>query len=70
MVVVPALAPVTMPDDGFTVATEIFPLAHVPPVVALLSVILLDWHTVPGPVIADTVTTDTAIVLIQPKDVV
>jgi hypothetical protein len=49
---VPADAPLTIPLDDPTVATAGVALCHVPPAVALLSVVVPDTHTESVPVIA------------------
>lgn len=52
MVAVPIELPVTSPVLLPTVATPTVPLVHVPPVVALLSVVIEPTHTVAVPVMA------------------
>lgn len=52
MVVVPAVTPVTIPVSDPMVATDGEPLVHVPPGVALVSVIVFPWHTLVGPAMA------------------
>ena len=47
----PGPVPVTLPDTASTTATPVLLLLHVPPVVALLSVVDDDTHTEPLPVI-------------------
>jgi hypothetical protein len=48
---VPAATPVTTPVPGVIVAMPVFPLLHVPPGVASLSVVVLPTQTVATPVI-------------------
>jgi hypothetical protein len=50
--VVPAVTPVIMPVDGCIVATPVVPDVHVPPVIPLLSVVVLPAHTVVFPATA------------------
>ena len=50
ILVVPAATAVTRPEAEFTVATAVLLLLHVPPVVALLSVVEALWQTVCVPV--------------------
>lgn len=52
MSAVPAATPVTMPDDGPTVATEILLLVHVPPNAELNNEIVCPTQTDDGPDIA------------------
>ena len=52
MFAVPAATPVTTPVAEFTVAIPVLPLLHVPPLVALLNVVVLPTHTVAVPVVA------------------
>jgi len=51
MVAVPPLTPVTTPEP-LTVATDSLLLLHVPPPVALLSVVVASGHTVNVPAMA------------------
>lgn len=53
MTVVPALTPVTNPEDGTMVATDVLLLVHVPPEGELLSVIVELTHTAVNPEIFD-----------------
>ena len=69
MVVVPPPVPVTIPLL-FTVATPVTLLAHVPPLVALVSVVEFPWHTIIVPVIGVSRFTVSVIVLEQPAPVV
>lgn len=48
----PAAIPDIIPDVGAAVAMPVFPLLHVPPVVTLVSVVVLPIHSVLVPVIA------------------
>ena len=48
---VPAVTPVTTPEE-LIVATEVLLLVHVPPPVASPSEVVRPWHTVNAPVIA------------------
>ena len=48
---VPGVTPFTTPLDTPTTATKVFPLDHVPPVEAVLSVPDKPWHIAAGPVI-------------------
>ena len=48
----PETTPPPAPGPGVTVATVIVPLVHVPPVIALLNVIVDPWHTFTGPLMA------------------
>lgn len=61
IVLVPALPPNAIPDAEPIVATKVLPLVQVPPVVALVSVVVAPTHTVKVPVgaggLALTVTT-------------
>jgi hypothetical protein len=71
MIVVPAVTPETIPVL-FTVATDGVLLAHVPPEVVLLSVVVVPAHNVPVPEIAATVgngliVTVVVTVVLQPK---
>lgn len=52
MMVVPANTPVTTPELGSIVETDVLLLFHVPPMVPSLNVIVDPSHTVEGPVIA------------------
>lgn len=52
MVLVPPPVPVTMPDVTPTVATAVLLLAHVPPVTASLSVVVVPWQRLPAPAMA------------------
>ena len=47
----PAVTPVTIPLAEPTVAIAGFADVHTPPLVALLSVVVLPWHTTEAPVI-------------------
>ena len=51
MIDVPGLTPVTTPEADPTVAIVVVPLVHVPPLVALLKVVVLPTHIVMTPVI-------------------
>lgn len=64
MVVLPRAIPVTTPEL-LIVATEGLLLLQVPPDVASASVMVLPIHTLPGPVIAATAFTETALVTKQ-----
>jgi len=55
MVLVPAVKPVTTPVEETTVATAVFELVHVPPVVVADKVVVLPLHTQTVPVMNDTV---------------
>ena len=70
MVVVPPETPVTTPVEAVTVATELLLVVHVPPVVALLNVMLLPWHTEAGPVMGVSRVTVSVVVAVQPAPVV
>ena len=48
----PDTTPPPAPGPGVIVATVIVPLVHVPPVIALLNVIVDPWHTLGSPLIA------------------
>jgi hypothetical protein len=67
---VPPDTPVISPVVTFAIATVVLLLLHVPPNIALLSVIVVPWHTVVVPVIGATGFTVTVVVAIQPADVV
>jgi len=74
MVAVPADTPLTTPVLP-TVATDVLPLLHTPPLVASLRLVAEPAHTFIVPVIADTVgngltVTDEVTVVIQPKPLV
>lgn len=49
MVAVPATTPVSNPELGSIVATEVLPLAHVPPDVASVSVVVAPPQTADDP---------------------
>lgn len=72
MVALPELTPDTIPVAEPTVATDVLPLLHVPPLTALPSVELPPMHTLDVPVIvpADgapfTVTTAVAVAVPHP----
>lgn len=67
MVVVPPVSPLTKPLALLIVATVIVLLAHVPPVVALDSTVVLPVHRVAVPVIGDgKARTVTVFVAVQP----
>jgi len=51
IVALPPLTPLTTPDDGSTVATDVLELLHVPLADASLSEVVLPWHTVVVPFI-------------------
>ena len=74
IVTIPADTPLTMPVEP-TVATNVLPLLHTPPLVASLNVVVEPAHTLMVPVIADTVgngltvTTEVTVVT-QPKPLV
>ncbi len=53
IVTVPEATPVTTPVDEPTVAIAVLLLLHVPPDVALLSVVVLPWQTLAVPVMGD-----------------
>jgi hypothetical protein len=70
MVAVPALAPpVTIPDVP-TVATPVFVLLQVPPVVASLNEVVAPWHTAAVPLMAVIGLTVTTVRALQPRLVV
>ncbi len=52
MPAVPVVTPFTSPVDGVMVATAVFPLVHVPPVVASLRLIREVVHNIDEPMIA------------------
>jgi hypothetical protein len=62
--------PVTTPEVIPAVATVVVLLAHVPPVVGSLNVVVLPWQTVVIPVMGVSSVTLTVAVLVQPADVV
>lgn len=64
--VLPPDTDVTTPDDGPMVATPVLPLLHVPPAVALLSVVVLPLHRVSVPVIGVVVLTVIVVVVVHP----
>ena len=66
MVVTPVAIPDTIPDTEPTVPTEVLLLDHVPPVDALLSVVVKPIQALGLPVFGDSVDTDTAVVTKQP----
>jgi hypothetical protein len=69
MVTVPSAIAATMPLDAPTVAIEVLPLAHVPPVVALPNVIFAPTHTGVEPVMAEgCALTVTTVDVLQPVD--
>lgn len=51
MLAVPAATPATIPDEAPTVAIPVFPLVHVPLVVASLRAVVRPKHTLMVPVI-------------------
>ena len=51
----PAVTPITIPLAESTVAIAGFADVHTPPPIALLSVVVLPWHTVDEPVIIPAV---------------
>ena len=63
---VPTPTPVTVPDVGKTVATPIFPLFQVPPVVASASVVVAPLQIFKDPVIGEMALTLTINVAVQP----
>jgi hypothetical protein len=65
---VPPATPPTTPDEEPTVATVVVVLLHVPPAVALLSVIVDPWQTtgVPNIAVADVTFTVVVAVVVQP----
>jgi hypothetical protein len=71
MLAAPAATAVTTPVDGLTVATDVVPLVHVPPVGVELSEVVLPAHMVVVPVIADGAElTLTTVVLVHPEPIV
>ena len=70
MVDVPPATPVTTPVPTPMVATPVVPLFHVPPPAASASVVVLPWHTLSVPVIADIGFTVTIALVVQPAGVV
>lgn len=50
----PAVTPVTMPVVLFTVAIAVLPLLHTPPVVGLVSVVVVPAHKPAVPLMAPT----------------
>lgn len=69
MYVLPALMPFTTPDADPTVATPVIIAVHVPPGVALFSVVAYPWQTDEVPVIAaGTGYTETVRDAVQPVD--
>ena len=48
----PPVSPLTTPLVGFTVATLVVPLVHVPPETEFVNVVVPDWHKVAVPPIA------------------
>ncbi len=68
MIVVPALTPVTTPDE-LMVATEVVPLVHAPPETVLDKVIVNPVHTLAEPLIVPAVGAaliETTAVTLQP----
>jgi hypothetical protein len=63
---VPPAIPVTRPLVGFTVATPMAPLDHVPPDGALLSVVVAPWHIAADPDTGDIACTFTLIIRKHP----
>jgi hypothetical protein len=70
MVVVPLATPVTTPVVKLMVAAAVLVLVHVPPVVLLLSAIVLPWQTIAAPVTGVSRFTITVLVVVQPPGVV
>jgi hypothetical protein len=70
MVVVPGIIPVTTPVALFTVATAVLLLLHVPPVMALVSVVVVPGHICVSPILVTRVFTVAIIVVNIPGDVV
>ena len=70
MKAVPEMTPAAMPLDKPIGATEGAELDHVPPMVALLSVVELPWHTVKVPVIGVRTFTVITATAVQPAGVV
>jgi hypothetical protein len=61
--VIPGVTPYTAPVVGLMVATDTFPLLHVPPSTALLKVIVAHlWHNPVTPVIGNCGLTVTVVV--------
>ena len=68
MVTVPAVLPVTMPEDEPTEATAALLLVQVPPPVASVNAVLLPMHTLVVPVITEGPEfTFTVVVALQPE---
>jgi hypothetical protein len=53
ILVVPALTPETMPEEGAIVAMAVFPLVHIPPVIELVREVVCPIQTVAIPDIAE-----------------
>lgn len=68
--VVPANIPVTTPDVAPISATEGLLLVHVPPIVALVSVVTLPWHILVLPLMGVSGATVSVIRDTQPAGVV
>jgi hypothetical protein len=67
--VVPGATPVTTPETGSMVATEVEPALHEPPIVASLTVADAAWQTLAGPdIAAGNGFTVTMAVVLQPVD--
>lgn len=67
IVAVPPATPVTIPDADPTVATDVLPLVHVPPLTELESVVLRPAHTMGMPaIVAGPGTTVTTVVAAHP----
>jgi hypothetical protein len=65
----PTVTPVTTPDVRPTVATAVFPLLHVPPLVRSCNKVVPPVHMVIVPVIGAAALTDTIAVAAQPPGV-
>ncbi len=70
MVVVPAFTPVSNPVLAPIVATEVWLLSQVPPVVKSLKVVVLPWQTADAPVMGVRVFTVSIAVATHPAAVV
>lgn len=69
IVAVPADRPDTIPDDKPTVAIPVDPELHVPPPAPSLSIVMLPWHTVVGPVTGVIAFTVKLMPAVHPADV-
>ncbi len=64
---VPGDMPTTTPVDASMVATDVLALFHVPPLIALESVVVAPWHTCDEPVMpAGNEFTVTTVLVKQP----